>query len=170
MVGEFCPPFIEGFAQIQNEMTHRICRMFAVEEYFIEGGIAVNSLILFKGNQQIEERFRRNTKALNRGLKGNHDGVSGLAGVTAEQFLTPPGEEIQSLLSTAGFIGKVIGPAAISIDGVKMRHNSTRQECRGHREILVVSARPASAITSSGRQIGSWVGGSWTIARQVRSD
>src|SRR5260221_472462 len=84
------------------------CGEFPSRTQMAIGLIALNALVLLKGNKQIEKRLGRNLKLANGALQSNHDRVVGFAAVALEQFLAPPAQEIQGRFSTSGLVGEVI--------------------------------------------------------------
>ena len=120
--------------------------MLAVAEQLLVGLVAMSELVLLEGDQQIEKRLRRNMKTLDRLVEGDHDRVPGLALITAQQFLPPPVQQVESPLATACFVGEIVGPAAIGVHGMKMPQQIAWQEQRRDGEVLIVSARQPAAI------------------------
>src|SRR5437899_9042890 len=120
--------------------------MPAVAEQLVVGLVPMINLVLLEGDQQVEKWLRRDVKTLDRLVEGDHDRMPGLAFVAAEQLVTPPVQQVESPLAAACFVGEIVGPAAIGIDGMKMPQQIAWQEQRGDREVLVMRAAQPTAI------------------------
>src|SRR5437660_9716288 len=120
--------------------------MSAVAEQLVVGLVTMNELVLLEGDQEVEKRLRRDMKTLNRLVESDHDRMPSLALVAAEQFLAPPAQQIERLLTAARFVREVVGPAAIGVDGMKMRQQIAWQEQRRDREVLVMCTGQPAAV------------------------
>src|SRR5260370_5104757 len=79
-----------------------------------------------------------------------------LAFVTGVQFVLPPVEQFECAVWIGNFVAKIIAPAAVGVDVVKMLVQSSRKKPRYNFEILVVmSGQPARlALRLFGRATG----------------
>src|SRR6516165_6253121 len=102
-------------------MTHWICGVLAIGQKLVIGPVGLDQLILLKGEQEVEERFLGNLKALDGFAECDHYGMFCVAGITLEKLITPPAQQGEGLLTAARFIAEVVRPAAIGINRVKMR-------------------------------------------------
>src|SRR5437016_4313725 len=78
--------------------------------------------------------------------KCDHHWMPRFAMIAAEQLVAPPAQKREGPLAPAGLIREIVGPAAIGIDVMKMRHQSTRQQERSDGEILIMCASKPVAI------------------------
>src|SRR5262249_52948616 len=82
----------------------------------------------------------------NGGLQGHHDGMRRRAVVTAEQFVTPPLQQLKRVRPAARFVAEIIRPAAVRVNRMEMWQEPPRQKQRGDGEILVVRMGEAGTI------------------------
>jgi DNA-binding transcriptional LysR family regulator len=90
--------------------------------------------------------------------------------IAIAQLLAPPTEQLHSFRSTAGFVGEIVGPAAIGVNGVKMAQQRPRQQRRGDGEVLVVTSSQAATINLGLGARGRGVGALGTEAGQFHRE
>src|SRR5262249_58952997 len=110
---------VEALAKIQDEMPDGIGRIAAVAENLLVGVVALDDLVLLEGEQQLEERRRRNREPLDRFAQRDHDRMARLAVVAGEQLLAPPLQEVEGLLPAARLVAQIVGPAAVGVNVMK---------------------------------------------------
>src|SRR5262245_44706200 len=83
--------------------------------------------------------------------------MCGHASIAVFQLHFPPVEQPQAFLATRRFVGQILRPTAISVDGVKMWTEFGRQEPAGNGKVLVMRlSQPATVRASLGqRQIAN---------------
>src|SRR6266851_2404707 len=109
-------------------MADRVGRVFAVAEELVISSVSFDQLILLESKKKIDKRFSGNVKTPNRVLESNHDGMTRLALIATHELFFPPAQQAQGAGSSAGFVGQIVGPAAISVDVVKMLQKPARQK------------------------------------------
>src|SRR5262245_52356350 len=101
-------------------MTNRVGRVSAIAEELLIGLISGDQLILLKRKQEINKWALRNLKSPDGVLKGNQHGMTRLALIASHQFFFPPAQEAEGARPSTGFVGQIIGPAAIRVHIVKV--------------------------------------------------
>ena len=96
--------------------------------------------------------------------------MANAAVIKIEELAPPPGEQVESGLSAAGFVAEIVSPAAIGVDGIKMRNQPPRQQEGGDAEVLVVGSRQPGAVAASLSRIQRRIFGAGAIAGQVRGE
>src|SRR5437764_5473125 len=111
---------------MQDDLPDGVGRVPAVVQKLLIRGVALDKLVLLKGVDEIDKRLRRYLKATDRLLKGDRHRMPRRAVVAAEQFLSPPAEQIERPGPAAGFVAQVVGLTAEAVDGVEMRQQPPR--------------------------------------------
>jgi hypothetical protein len=120
MVGQCRPPGIVRLAEIQHQSADRIGRISAVVQQLIVAVISLDPLVLLEGTQQIKERLRWDGEPPNGRHQRDHHRMRGLPIVAAEEFSPPPGEQTERFFTSGRLVGEVVGPAAISVNGMEV--------------------------------------------------
>jgi hypothetical protein len=111
-------------------------------------------LVLSKRHEEIQEWLGWNTETNDGVAQGNHHGVPWLAAITGKKLLPPGVDEVQRFRTAVGFVGQVVGPSTVSINGMKVRDESSGKEKRDDGEILIMRTCDMGAIGASFSQRG----------------
>src|SRR5260370_6965623 len=76
-------------------MPDRIRGVSAIAENLLVGVVTLHDLILFEGDQEFEERRRRNVKTLYRCPQRYHDRMTRLAVAATHHLFAPPAQQIK---------------------------------------------------------------------------
>src|SRR5712664_1126177 len=100
--------------------------------------IALDGLVLAESFQEIGEGLLGNIFRNDRLAQRHEDWMRRLAFVTGVQFVLPPMEQFECAVGIGNFVAKIIGPAAVGVDIVKMLVQRFGEQPRYNIEIFVV--------------------------------
>src|SRR5262249_32129373 len=109
-----------SLTKVEDEVANRIRRVPAIRKELLVRSIAFDDLVLFKGEEEIEEWVGRDGKRLNRLAQGEHPRVAGLAAIAAQQLFTPPAQQGECTRSASHFIRQIVRPSAIGINRMEV--------------------------------------------------
>ncbi len=112
--------FVAVAAQIQNQSSHRTCRIHAIAEHGIPVRIALDDLILTESLQEVGKGLLGNIFRDDRLAERHKDRMRWFPFVTCIQLALPPIEQFQRAGRVANFVTKIIRPAAIRVDIVEI--------------------------------------------------
>lgn len=127
-----------GPSKSKDDSPDGVGRSPAVVEKLRVIFVARDRLVLDERREQIVERIDAQRESFDRLMQRDEDRVERVALGSFMQFAAPPLEEFHRPNGICDFIGKIVGPSAIGIDGGKMGSQIAREPQVGHREVLVV--------------------------------
>ncbi len=125
-------------AKVEHQTSHGISRIAAVSEHAVPRGVTMHRLVLPKRHEQIRKRLDRNVARAYGLPQRNENRMRRLARITVPQFPVPTVQQLQGARGVGDLISKVVRPAAVRIQIVKMLMESLGKQPRGHIEIFVV--------------------------------
>jgi len=117
--------------------------------------MTIHADVGFKGAQQVLKILPRKDESPLRVVKGQENRMLDFAGVACTEHLTPFREFFEPALNSR-LIGNVVSVSSEGIDGGKRITLVAWNKVRRHREVLIMTARQAAALSI--RSPNSWVG------------
>src|SRR5579863_2896325 len=106
--------------QVKHQPADWIRRIAAVAEQILPGSITVDRLVLPESREQIVERLCGNIELTNGWRERHKHGMTRPAFITEIQLALPPVEQLQRTRRIRNFVPKVIRPATIGVNVIKM--------------------------------------------------
>lgn len=135
---------VGGFGQSQKDTTNGVRTAGAVGQYVIIVVVANDMLILAECVEQFLERFQGQGVSQESGAQGDKNRMVAVSGKALFQFVPPP---VQQIDRAGCFIREIVGPAAVSVNIVKILANRFWQQETGDGKILVVIQGKVFAVS-----------------------
>ncbi len=145
-IGQTLTLLVAVAAEIQDQASHGICRIYAITEDGLPVRITLDGLILTESFQEVRERLPGNIFCDYRLAQRDEHRMGWLAFVASIQLMFPPGEQFQRARRIGNFVAKIVGPAAVGVDVVEMLMQGLGEEPRNDVEIFVMVRRKPARV------------------------